>query len=88
MASSSNKPLCIHREKRKPFTTRLIFALLGGASLIGFILITVSDATFIFALVMALFATDVGGKDVLAATAAYTAVLVVIIGTSTSSNAS
>ncbi|PNP42175.1 hypothetical protein TGAMA5MH_05857 [Trichoderma gamsii] len=90
----------IHRAKRKAFTTRLVFALLGGISLIGPILImtlhastttsliTVSVATFIFALVMALFATDVGGKDVLAATAAYAAVLVVFIGTSTSSNAS
>lgn len=50
-------------------------------------LITVSVATFVFALVTALSAIDVGGKDALAATAAYTAVLVVIIGTSTSSNA-
>lgn len=43
-------------------------------------LITVSVATFVFALVTALSAIDVGGKDALAATAAYTAVLVVIIG--------
>lgn len=87
----------IRRAKRKAFTTRLIVALLGGISLISPILImtlhaptstsliTVSVATFVFALVMALFATDVGGKDVLAATVAYAAALVVFIGTSTPS---
>ena len=45
-------------------------------------LITVSAATFLFALVLALVATDSDGKDVLAATAAYAAVLVVFVGTS------
>jgi len=44
--------------------------------------VTVSVATFLFAFVMALGATDSAGKDVLAATAAYAAVLVVFVGTS------
>ncbi|UKZ86722.1 uncharacterized protein TrAFT101_002546 [Trichoderma asperellum] len=89
----------IRRVQKKAFTARLVFALMIGVSLIGPILImtlhestsaslcTVSVATFIFALVMALFATEVDGKDVLAATAAYAAVLVVLFGTSTPSNA-
>jgi uncharacterized membrane protein YhaH (DUF805 family) len=45
-------------------------------------LITVAAATFLFALVLALVATDSDGKDVLAATAVYAAVLVVFVGTS------
>ena len=45
-------------------------------------LITVSAATFVFALALAVGAIDSGGKDVLGATAAYAAVLVVFIGTS------
>lgn len=49
-------------------------------------LITTSVATVLFALVLAFGASDSTGKDVLAATAAYTAVLVVFVGTSTSSN--
>ena len=47
-------------------------------------LITVSVAAIVFALTLALCATDECGKDVLAATAAYTAVLVVFVGISTS----
>lgn len=89
----------IRRAQKKAFTARLVFALLGRISLIGPILImtlheststslsTVSVATFIFALVMALFATKVDRNDVLAATAAYAALLVVFIGTSKPSNA-
>lgn len=45
-------------------------------------LITTSVAVFIFGLILAFGATDSIGKDVLAATAAYTAVLVVFVGTS------
>lgn len=45
-------------------------------------LITTSVATVAFAIIVALGATDSTGKDVLAATAAYTAVLVVFLGTS------
>ncbi|KAG4217226.1 hypothetical protein PC116_g34293 [Phytophthora cactorum] len=45
-------------------------------------LVTASLSTAIFAIVMVLFATDASGKDVLASTAAYAAVMVVFIGTS------
>ena len=84
----------ILRDQKKAFTARMIFALVGGVALIAPVLImtlhpsrntsliTVSVATFLFALVMALWATDMVGKDVLATTAAYVAVLVVFIGTS------
>jgi hypothetical protein len=49
-------------------------------------LITTSVATFIFAVVLAIFASGSIGKDVLGATAAYAAVLVVFIGTSLSAS--
>ncbi|KAK3346424.1 hypothetical protein B0T25DRAFT_551967 [Lasiosphaeria hispida] len=45
-------------------------------------LITTSVAVVLFSLALAFGATDSSGKDVLAATAAYTAVLVVFVGTS------
>jgi len=45
-------------------------------------LITTSVAVLLFGLALAFGATDSTGKDVLAATAAYTAVLVVFVGTS------
>ena len=69
---------------------RIVMAIFGGISLIGPMLIkstnpsliTVSVATFVFALALAVGAIDSGGKDVLGATAAYAAVLVVFIGTS------
>lgn len=51
-----------------------------------FALVTVSVATFIFALVLALCAKNSAGKDVLAATAAYTAVLVGFVWTSAGSS--
>lgn len=69
-------------------------ALFGGIALIvptvimakhpstNFSLVTTAVATVLFALVLAFGARDSTGKDVLAATAAYTAVLVVFIGTS------
>jgi len=69
-------------------------ALFGGASLIGPLLImtlhpglttshvTTCAATFLFALVLAIGAEETSGKDLLGATAAYAAVLVVFIGTS------
>lgn len=81
-------------ERRKAFTSRLIMALFGGIALIvptvimaknqgiNFSLITTAIATVLFALILALGATDSTGKDVLGATAAYAAVLVVFIGTS------
>ncbi len=74
--------------------SRLYMAILGGAALIGTVLImtlkptlegnllTASISTMIFAIMMVIFATDASGKDVLASTAAYAAVMVVFIGTS------
>jgi len=82
------------RERKKAFTERLIGAMFGGLALIGPMLImvlkpsrdtsliTVSVATFLFAISVAVGAQDSLGKDVLAATAAYAAVLVVFVGTS------
>ncbi len=85
------------RERRfqeNAFTQRIIMAMFGGAALIGPMLImtihlskntsliTVSVATFVFALVLAFIARDSAGKDVLGATAAYAAALVVFVGTS------
>jgi hypothetical protein len=84
----------LRRAQKRAFKARLIFAISGGAAFIVPVLImtlhpststsliTLSVATFIFALLMAFFATDADGKDVLAATAAYVAVLVVFVGTS------
>lgn len=84
----------ILRAQKKAFTGRILMAMFGGAALIGPMLImtlhrslntsliTVSVATILFALLLALYATDSEGKDVLAATAAYAAVLVVFVGTS------
>ena len=69
-------------------------AFFGGIALIGptlimalhpglhTSLITTCIATFLFALALAFGAENSSGKDVLGATAAYTAVLVVFIGTS------
>lgn len=51
-------------------------------------LITTSVSVIIFGLLLAFGATDSTGKDVLAATAAYTAVLVVFVGTSLSGTSS
>ena len=82
------------RSRKQVFTQRIIMALFGGAAVIGPMLImtlhpsrntsliTVSLATFLFALLLAIVAKDSAGKDVLAATAAYAAVLVVAVGTS------
>ena len=86
----------ILRAQKKAFTERIIMAMFGGLALIGPMLImvlhpsrntsviTVSAATFLFAFALAVFAKDSAGKDVLAATAAYAAVLVVFVGTSSS----
>jgi hypothetical protein len=69
-------------------------ALFGGVALIAPVVLmtlkptlvvdltTVSVATTIFALTMVVFATDASGKDVLASTAGYAAVMVVFLGTS------
>jgi hypothetical protein len=70
---------------------RLAMGLFGGAALIGPMLImvllpsrkvnliTASVATFLFALALAFGGKNLSGQDVLADTAAYTAVLVVVV---------
>ena len=74
--------------------SRLHMAFFGGTALIVPViamtliptltgnLITASVSTALFAMIMVIFSTDASGKDVLAATAAYAAVMVVFIGTS------
>lgn len=81
------------REKSKAFLERLYMAIFGGVVLVGPMLLmvlykhpltsplTVSIAVFVFALVMAAFSTESPGT-VLTAVAAYAAVLVVFVGTS------
>lgn len=77
------------------FKDRILLAALGGAFLIGPMwlmvlrngeltgLIATTGFVAVFGIVMAYFLDE--GKDVLASTAAYAAVLVVFVGTSTSS---
>jgi VIT1/CCC1 family predicted Fe2+/Mn2+ transporter len=74
------------------FGGRITMAMFGGVALIVPMvimtlnpsnetsLITVAAATILVALLLAVYATDSTGKDVLAATAAYAAVLVVFVG--------
>lgn len=88
------------RAKRLASTSRFAMALFGGVALIiptvimakfegiNISLITTSVSVVIFCLLLAYGATDSTGKDVLAATAAYTAVLVVFVGTSLSGTSS
>ncbi|KAK3295251.1 uncharacterized protein B0H64DRAFT_143298 [Chaetomium fimeti] len=80
--------------RKHAFASRFTMALFGGIALIlptvimsklqgiNVSLITTSIAVFLFGLALAFGATDSTGKDVLTATAAYTAVLVVFVGTS------
>jgi hypothetical protein len=85
---------------REAFVSLLVMTLFGGIALIvptvimakypgtNFSLGTTAVATVLFALELAFGARDSTGKDVLAATAAYIAVLVVFIGTSLASPSS
>ncbi len=85
----------LKRSQKNAFTERVVMAMFGGIALIGPMLIMtlhpsrntsliiVSVATFAFAIALAFVARDSAGKDVLGATAAYAAVLVVFVGTST-----
>jgi hypothetical protein len=80
--------------RKQAFISRVAMALFGGIALIvptvimakiegiNISLITTSVAVLLFGMALAFGATDSTGKDVLAATAAYTAVLVVFVGTS------
>lgn len=82
------------REKKNASLERLLLGSFGGLMLIGPMilmvlnynrntaLITTSVATVLFILILATFARGMAGKDVLAAVAAYAAVLVVFVGTS------
>jgi hypothetical protein len=85
------------RERKSASALRFTMGMFGAIALIApmlimalhsnqknVALITTSVATIIFALILALGGTDSSGKDVLGATAAYTAVLVVFVGTSLS----
>lgn len=85
----------LRRTRKKALLQRLAMGLFGGVALICPVvimvlhpsqntnLITVSLATIVFVMLLAVCATDSTGKDVLEATAAYAAVLVVFFGTST-----
>jgi hypothetical protein len=85
---------------RASLVSRLSMALFGAIALISptlimslrsslhTSLITTSVATVLFGLALAFGATDSSGKDVLAATSAYCAVLIVFVGTSLSVKAS
>jgi hypothetical protein len=82
------------REEKNAYLERLLLGSFGGIMLIGPMLlmvlnynrnttlITTSVATALFTIVLATFARGMAGKDVLAAVAAYAAVLVVFVGTS------
>lgn len=82
------------RESMKALKSRFVMALFGGVSLIVPMLImtlnpsllvdlaTTSASTVSFAATITFLGTDSSGKDVLASTAAYTAVLVVFVGAS------
>ncbi|KAK0710484.1 hypothetical protein B0T21DRAFT_376666 [Apiosordaria backusii] len=89
-----NRDFRIMKQKKEAFTERLWMGAFGGVAVIrpmilmvlkpdrNTSLITVSVATAIFIIVLAYGAKGLAGKDVLAATAAYAAVLVVFVGTS------
>jgi VIT1/CCC1 family predicted Fe2+/Mn2+ transporter len=82
------------RERHEARSLRLTMALFGGVALIApmlimslhqslkVALITTSVATVLFGIIIGFGAKDSSGKDVLGATAAYAAVLVVFVGTS------
>ncbi|KAF5008830.1 hypothetical protein FDECE_4909 [Fusarium decemcellulare] len=89
-----NRDVRLKKERQDAYLERLWMGAFGGIALIGPMilmtlrqdkntsLITASVATAIFVLVLTVAGRGLGGKDVLAATAAYAAVLVVFVGTS------
>lgn len=91
-----NQEVGLHNERRKGFFDRLAVGIFGGMALIAPMLFmiphrdlntsttTATVATMLFALLLAIGGQELAGKDVLAATAAYAAVLVVFVGTSMS----
>jgi hypothetical protein len=82
--------------RKQAFSERLWMGAFGGIALIGPMLlmslhrdlktslITCSAATVLFAVVLAILGKSLKGQEVLGATAAYAAVLVVFVGTSMS----
>ncbi|KAE8359903.1 hypothetical protein BDV27DRAFT_135359 [Aspergillus caelatus] len=84
----------VERERRSAYHSRFGMGLFGGVALIvpmiimalhpGLVvdLVTTSAATVIFILIVTIFGRDATGKDVLASTAAYAAILIVFVGTS------
>lgn len=86
----------LEKERMTAYISRLRMAAFGGAALIipmlimalhpGLVvdLVTTSVATVLFGAVTVFVGTDSSGKDVLASTAAYAAVLVVFVGASLS----
>jgi hypothetical protein len=89
-----NREIRLERQRKNAFSERLWMGGFGGIALIGPMLLmvlhrdlntsitTASVATVLFALLLAVAGRNLGGNDVLAATAAYAAVLVVFVGTS------
>lgn len=83
-----------HDDKKEKFLGRLSMALFGGLALVSPMLIMtlhpgkvtslVTTSVFVVAVAVTLaaFMTDAQGKDIIGATAAYAAVLVVFVGTS------
>lgn len=100
--NSTSAPICgtrsdnQHRTWFQSFQKRVEIATIGGAFLIGPMWLMVLRSTLytsliattafvtVFGFIMALYIED--DKDVLASTAAYAAVLVVFVGTSTSNS--
>jgi len=89
-----NREIRLERQKESAYSERLWMGIFGGVALIGPMLlmvlhrdrntsvITTSVATLLFAVLLTRTARELEGKDVLAATAAYAAVLVVFVGAS------
>ena len=90
----------LRREEKYATLERLILGSFGGIMLLGPMLlmvlhydrnttlITTCVSTVLFTIVLAIFARGMAGKDVLATVAAYAAVLVVFVGTSTAPSSS
>ena len=89
-----NKEVREAKARKEAFSERLWMGVFGGVAVIAPMLlmslhrdlstslITSSVATMLFALVLALAAKSLKGQEILGATAAYAAVLVVFVGTS------
>lgn len=95
-----NPEIRLENERAKAYGERLWMGAFGGIALIGPMLlmvlrrdlntsiITACVATTLFIIILSLAGKDLRGKNVLAAAAAYAAVLVVFVGTSMSPTSS